>query len=112
MQGKLRGKSPEDLRSGPSLDSLPASRCRGKIEAANNVNKASKNINELNETFKTRRSSITNQINAISSSVNAIDDLARQDYESLKNMARLPDVSMQGLANLLVGKQLLDEVNY
>ncbi|MGH2569250.1 MAG: hypothetical protein ACRDGA_13010, partial [Bacteroidota bacterium] len=34
------------------------------------------------------------------------------DYEWLKSLARLPDLSMQGLANLLVGKELLDEVDY
>ncbi|HXG39221.1 MAG TPA: TIGR03545 family protein [Bacteroidota bacterium] len=82
------------------------------IAAANNANNAYKAINDLNETFKTRRASITTQVNTLAASVDVIDDLARQDYEWLKSLARLPDLSMKGLANLLVGKQLLDEVNY
>lgn len=81
------------------------------VAAANNANNASKGISELKETFKARRASITTQINTLAASVNVIDDLARQDYEWLKSLARLPDLSMKGLANLLVGKQILDEVN-
>ena len=82
------------------------------LEAANNVNTAYKNINDLNELYKTRRASLTNQVNSIASSVDQIDDLTKQDVEWLKSLARLPDLSMQGLANLIVGKQVLDDVQY
>ncbi|HEX9829511.1 MAG TPA: TIGR03545 family protein, partial [Bacteroidota bacterium] len=82
------------------------------LEAATNVNTAYKNINDVNESFTTRRASITNQINSVISSIEVIDDLAKQDYEQMKSLARLPDLSMQGLANLIVGKQVLDEVQY
>ncbi|MCI0707565.1 MAG: TIGR03545 family protein [Ignavibacteriae bacterium] len=84
-----------------------------KITAAvNNINTAQKNVNELNELFKTRKSSLTNQINSAAASVKVIDDLAKQDYESIRSLARLPDLSMQGLANLIVGKQVLEDVQY
>lgn len=82
------------------------------IAAANNANNAYKTINELHETFKIRRAAITTQVNTLAASVTVVDDLARQDYEWLKGLARLPDLSMKGLANLLIGKQLLDEVEY
>lgn len=82
------------------------------IAAANNANNAYKGMNEVNEAFKTRRASIITQVNNLSASVAVIDDLARQDYEWLKSLARLPDLSMKGLANLLVGKELLDEIQY
>jgi uncharacterized protein (TIGR03545 family) len=81
------------------------------VTAASNANNAYKGINELHETFKARRAAITTQVNTLVASVSVIDDLARQDYEWLKSLARLPDLSMKGLANLLLGKQLLDEIN-
>jgi uncharacterized protein (TIGR03545 family) len=81
------------------------------VEAATKVNNASKSIGEINDKFKNRRSSINNQLATLAASVNLIDDLAKQDFESVKGMARLPDMNMQGLAHLLVGKQILDEVN-
>lgn len=80
--------------------------------AINNLTTISTNINELNNTFTARRSSITNQVNAISASVSIIDDLAKADYERVRSLARLPDLSTQGLATLLLGKTLLQEINY
>lgn len=81
------------------------------VEAANKVSNAAKSVGEVNDLFKNRRSSINNQLATITASVNSIDDLAKQDFESVKGMARLPDMNMQGLAHLLLGQQILDEVN-
>ncbi len=79
--------------------------------AINKVSAAYKDINELNETFKNRRAAITDQINRLYSSVAMVDDLARADYEMVKGFARLPDLSTQGMANLLLGKEILHKVN-
>ncbi len=84
----------------------------GMLKAVENVNSIHKNVNELNETYKSRRSSVEGHIKRIVTSVDTVDDLARQDYERLKSLARLPDMSMTGLANLLLGKALLAEVDY
>ena len=80
--------------------------------AVSRVNTISTNVNELNQTFVTRRTSITNQVGNLTASVDAIDNLVKADYERVRSLARLPDMSMQGLATLLLGKTLLQEVEY
>ena len=79
--------------------------------AINNVNNAYKNINELNEAFKNRRTAMNDQINRLYASVAVVDNLARADYETVKGLARLPDLSTRGLANLLLGREILQKVN-
>jgi len=79
--------------------------------AINNVNNAYKHINELNETFKNRRTAMNDQINRLYASVAVVDDLARADYETVKGLARLPDLSTRALANLLLGREILQKVN-
>jgi uncharacterized protein (TIGR03545 family) len=79
--------------------------------AVGNANNAYKGLNELNETFKNRRTSVTDQINRLSASASAIDDLAKADYETVRRLARLPDLSTQGLTNLLLGREILQKVN-
>lgn len=73
------------------------------------VNNSYKTINELNETFKSQRSSLTADINRLSASLKSIDDIVKRDYESLLGLARLPDVNMQGLAEVLLGKDLMQQ---
>jgi uncharacterized protein (TIGR03545 family) len=79
--------------------------------AIGNANNAYKGLNELNETFKNRRTSVTDQINRLSASARTIDDLARADYETVRRLARLPDLSTQGIAKLLIGREILQTVN-
>jgi uncharacterized protein (TIGR03545 family) len=79
--------------------------------AVTNVNNAYKSVNELNETLKLRRAAITGQLDRLYSAATQTADLARADYESVKRLARLPDLSTRGLANLLLGKEILDKVN-
>jgi len=79
--------------------------------AINNANNAYKGLNGINDTFKNRRASVTDQINRIYASANTIDDLARADYEVVRRLARLPDLSTQGIAKLLLGREILQKVN-
>ena len=79
--------------------------------ALGNANNAYKGLNDLNETFKNRRTSVTDQINRLTASASAIDDLAKADYETVRRLARLPDLSTQGLTNLLLGREILQKVN-
>ena len=78
--------------------------------AINNVNNAYKGINELSETFKSRRAAITGQLDRLYSSATQTASLAQADFESIKRLARLPDLSTRGLANLLLGKEILADV--
>lgn len=79
--------------------------------AINNVNNAYRGLNDLNDTFKNRRTAVTDQLNRLSASANAIPDLARADYEMVRGLARLPDLSTQGIAKLLLGRDILQKVN-
>ena len=79
--------------------------------ALNNANNAYKGLTELNDTFKSRKTALTDQINKLAASANAIDDLAKADYETVRRLARLPDLSTQGLAKLLLGREILQKVN-
>jgi uncharacterized protein (TIGR03545 family) len=78
--------------------------------ALNNVNSAYKGINDINETFKSRRSSVAAQLDRITASVNALDGYVRSDYEMVRRLARVPDLSTQGLAKLLLGREILQSV--
>jgi len=79
--------------------------------ALGNANNAYKGLMDLNETFKNRRTAVTDQINRLYASAGAIDDLAKADYETVKRLARLPDLSTQGIAKLLLGREILQKVN-
>ncbi|MCX6145377.1 MAG: TIGR03545 family protein [Ignavibacteriales bacterium] len=78
--------------------------------ALNNVNNAYKGINDINETFKNRRAAVTTQLDRLTTSVKAIDSYARSDYEMVRRLARVPDLSTQGLAKLLLGRDILQKV--
>ncbi len=83
-----------------------------KITAAvNSANNAYKGLNDLNETFKSHRGALTDEINQFSSGVSKINDLAKADYETVTRLARLPDLSTKGIANLLLGREILQQVN-
>ncbi|HCA80458.1 MAG TPA: hypothetical protein DEP53_12070 [Bacteroidetes bacterium] len=83
-----------------------------KITAAvNNANSAYKGLNDLNETYKFRRGALTDEINRLYASTAKIDDLAKADYETVARLARLPDLSTKGIANLLLGREILHQVN-
>jgi len=79
--------------------------------ALNNVNNAYKGINDINETFKNRRAAVTSQLDRLTTSVNAIDSYARSDYEMVRRLARVPDLSTQGLTKLLLGREILQKVS-
>lgn len=83
-----------------------------KITAAvSSANNAYKGLNDLNETFKLRRGVLTDEINRLYASAAKIDDLAKADYETVSRLARLPDLSTKGMANLLLGREILQQVN-
>jgi uncharacterized protein (TIGR03545 family) len=79
--------------------------------ALNNVNNAYKGINDINETFKNRRTIVTGQVDRLTASVNALDGYVRSDYDMVRRLARVPDLSTQGLTKLLLGREILQKVS-
>lgn len=100
IQTNIAAINPNELKTVESITS-----------ALNNANNAYKGLNDLNDTFKNRRTVVTDQINRLALSVNTVNDLAKSDYEMVRRLARLPDLSTQGIANLLLGRDILQKVN-
>jgi uncharacterized protein (TIGR03545 family) len=74
--------------------------------AISKANTAQKNASELYETFKNQKTALTTDINRLSVSAGMVDDLAKQDFQMMLRLARLPDVDMKGIAEVLIGKDL------
>ncbi len=79
--------------------------------ALKNANEAYANSRQILDTYQARRSSLTSDINTLTGSIKSIDDIVREDFRGLLQLARLPDVNMKGLAELLLGKEILDRAN-
>jgi len=78
-------------------------------DALNNANIILTNANEIKNTFQTQKTLLTDDVNKFSGSIKNLDDLVAKDFRNLLNMARLPDVSMKGLAEMLLGKEILSK---
>jgi len=76
-------------------------------DALNNAKSAINKANEVKNSFNSQKAVLSDGINKFSGSFKSIDDLATQDFRNVVNMARLPDVSMKGLAEMLLGKDMM-----
>ena len=80
------------------------------LAAIQTVDNTRKGINEIVTTYNTRRDAISGEIKQITTAVGAIDNLAEEDYKRVLSLARLPDINAIGIAEALVGKQLVRDV--
>ena len=78
--------------------------------ALKTVDDTRKNVNDIVTTYTTRRDAMSADMQQISTAVAAIDDIAADDYRKILALARLPEVDAMGIAEVLLGKQLLQEV--
>ncbi len=78
-------------------------------QAITTVNDAYKGINEIKQTVDNRRSTITTQVTGLAASVGQIDDVVKQDIDRVMRLARLPDLSAKGIAELLLGKEIFNK---
>ena len=76
-------------------------------DALNSVKSAYDGMKNISKTFQERKSALTDNINRFSTSIAQLDDLAKEDYRNVVKLARLPDLSMKGLAELVLGKEIL-----
>jgi uncharacterized protein (TIGR03545 family) len=79
----------------------------GATEALNNAKSILNNANELKNTFNSRKSVLTGNVDDFSKSIRELDNLAKQDFQNVMSMARLPDLSMKGIAEMVLGKEVL-----
>lgn len=78
--------------------------------ALENVKKAYENANEVSKAFNERKNALNDQVNRFPNAYNEGERLAREDFQSVVSLARLPDVSMKGLAELVLGKEMMQNV--
>lgn len=86
------------------LKSLPAI-----TEAVKNVDAIKRDAGELASSFQTRKDAVTASLDALNRSVRSIDDFVRSDFENLLRAARLPDISMRGLAEMILGPEIFEK---
>jgi len=99
MDSSVRSINPSNLKDIASITA-----------AIKTVDDTRQGLNDIATTYTTRRDAISGDIRQISSAVAAIDDIAAEDFRKILSLARLPDFNAMGLAEALVGPQLLREV--
>ncbi len=100
VQNKLKAINPSSLNNIANITS-----------AISTVDNAVKTVNEIQGSFKKRSVSITDNIKNLTASVDSIDDFAKQDFQKLKSMAKLPSINSPAIASLLVGNEMYNTVN-
>ncbi len=76
------------------------------VTALNTVKSSINTVNEVKQTFTTQEKAITDRVNTFASSTKAIGEAAKQDFNRVVSLARLPDVSMNGLSELVLGRDI------
>lgn len=74
--------------------------------AITTVDNAVKTVNEISNLVKNRSASVQNGVTTLTASVADIDDVVKNDFNKLKDMARLPSFNSDGMAQMLVGTEM------
>ena len=80
-------------------------------EALNNIRNSLNTVNEVKQTFSTQGKDLADRVNAFASSAKSIDDAATGDFNRIVSLARLPDVNMKGLSEMLLGKEIMGKAD-
>lgn len=99
IEKQLKAIKPNELKTVESITS-----------AVTSVNDATAAITSLNQTFNTRRQALTTDIQALSGAVAGVNAAFEQDYEMVRGLARIPSISMAGMASLLIGTEMYADV--
>jgi uncharacterized protein (TIGR03545 family) len=99
IDSSVRAINPSGLKDVASITSAIAT-----------VDQATKGIKDVVNTFDARQTSIKNDISRISGSAARIDDVVKEDYSKVLSLAKLPDLNTMGLAQALLGKEMIANV--
>jgi uncharacterized protein (TIGR03545 family) len=99
IEKRLRAIKPNELKTVESITGAVAT-----------VNDATTAISTITETFNARRAALTSDMQTLSSALGSVDAVVQQDYEMLRSFARIPSISMAGMATLVMGKKMYAEV--
>jgi uncharacterized protein (TIGR03545 family) len=76
-------------------------------DALNNAKSILNTANEVKSSLNNRKTLLVDGLDKFGSSLKDLDKLASQDYHNVISLAHLPDVSMKGIAEMVLGKNLL-----
>ncbi len=99
IETELKAIKPSELKT---IENITA--------AVSTVNNATTTISNINQTFNARRTALANDIQTLTEALGSVDAVVQQDYEMLRSYARIPSISMSGMAGLVVGKQMYADV--
>jgi uncharacterized protein (TIGR03545 family) len=80
------------------------------LAAITTVDNSFTTINQLAATFDARQKSVRGYFDNLSGTVGTIPRSIDQDYRKVLSLARLPDFNSMGLAELILGKQMLTQI--
>jgi uncharacterized protein (TIGR03545 family) len=106
---KSKAKLAEIESNAKSIDIRAIKDIPSASAALNNAKNILNNANEVKTSFINQKTVITDGVNTFSGSIKDLDNFAAQDFRSVVSMAHLPDVSMKGLAEMVLGKDLLNK---
>ncbi len=76
------------------------------VTALNTVKSSINTVNEVKQTFTSQEKAITDRVNAFASSTKSIDEAVKGDFNRVVSLARLPDVNMKSLSELVLGRDI------
>jgi uncharacterized protein (TIGR03545 family) len=104
---KSKGKLAEIESRVKSIDLGNIKNMQSANDALNNAKSILNDVKNEKSSFINRKSALTDGVNGFGVSLKSLDDLAAQDFRNVVSMAHLPDVSMKGIAEMVLGKDLL-----
>ena len=78
-------------------------------QAINSAQNAYDGINEIKQTVDNRQSAIKGQISGLVTAVGEVDDVVKRDIARVMRLARLPDLSAKGIAELILGREIFEK---
>ncbi|MBU2493633.1 MAG: TIGR03545 family protein [Bacteroidetes bacterium] len=82
-------------------------------EAITAVDNAQKTVSEISTFINEKSGTVQTNLQNLTASIGNIDNFIKDDFEKLKNMARLPSFKAGGMAQLLVGSEMYKRIkNY
>jgi uncharacterized protein (TIGR03545 family) len=79
--------------------------------ALDKLNTSYKSGSDLVNNFAEQKKTLTGQLGSLSSGMSKIDDVAKQDFQNVVTLAKLPDVNLKGIAEMLLGNSVFAPVN-
>lgn len=81
------------------------------VSTLNTVKSTVKTADEVKQSFTAQQKALTERVNSFTTAAKSIDDAVKEDYNRVLTVARLPDVSMKGLAAMVLGKDIMAQAN-